>query len=102
MVPCAGRGDYGFLTLHGGVPLCQGDSSTQPGLIEKYLHGGLWVAIVRLRFRDTRKTASCSKRSSWIYFTGNCCEAEKKEFDDKRETLHNLISLLLTNKTICR
>jgi hypothetical protein len=26
----------------------------------------------------------------------------KKEVDEKRETLHNLISLLLTNKTIRR
>jgi hypothetical protein len=27
---------------------------------------------------------------------------ERKEVDGKRETLHNLTSLLLTNKTICR
>jgi hypothetical protein len=27
---------------------------------------------------------------------------KEKEVDDKRETLHNLISLLLTNKTLCR
>jgi hypothetical protein len=26
----------------------------------------------------------------------------KKEFDENCERLHNLISLLLTNKTICR
>jgi hypothetical protein len=26
---------------------------------------------------------------------------EEKEVDDNRETLHNLISLLLTNKTLC-
>ena len=26
----------------------------------------------------------------------------KKEVDDANETLHNLASLLLTNKTICR
>jgi hypothetical protein len=26
----------------------------------------------------------------------------KKEVDEKRETLHNLASLLLTNKTLCR
>jgi hypothetical protein len=33
---------------------------------------------------------------------GNGGAGSKKEVDEKRETLHNLISLLLTNKTICR
>jgi hypothetical protein len=27
---------------------------------------------------------------------------QQKEFDEKRETLHNLISSLLTNTTLCR
>jgi hypothetical protein len=28
--------------------------------------------------------------------------SSKKEFDENRETLHNLTSLLLTNTTICQ
>jgi len=35
-----------------------------------------------------------------LFATGN--EVGKKEVDDANETLHNLASLLLTNKTICR
>jgi hypothetical protein len=38
---------------------------------------------------------------SWKGTAGNCSEA-KKEVDEYRETLHNLSSLLLTNKTIRR
>ena len=34
--------------------------------------------------------------------TGRCERKKKKEVDDANETLHNLASLLLTNKTICR
>jgi hypothetical protein len=32
----------------------------------------------------------------------NSAVKQKREVDEKRETLHNLISLLLTNKTIRR
>jgi hypothetical protein len=35
-----------------------------------------------------------------FFASGN--EVEKKEVDDANETLHNLASLLLTNKTLCR
>jgi hypothetical protein len=46
------------------------------------------VAILRVRF-----TAQSKSR-------GNRRQETKKEVDEHRETLHNLASLLLTNKTI--
>jgi hypothetical protein len=36
-----------------------------------------------------------------MWMTGKCGEA-KEEFDEQRKLPHNLISSLLTNKTICR
>jgi hypothetical protein len=65
------------------------------------LHPADGLAIIRIRFGVACKTLT--KSSSYIrnvFATYN--EAGKKEVDDKRETLHNLISLLLTNKTIRR
>jgi hypothetical protein len=44
-----------------------------------------------------------TKSSSWqsVGFAGNG-DAVMKEVDEQRKLPHNLISLLLTNKTICR
>jgi hypothetical protein len=52
------------------------------------LQGGIPVAILRVRF-TARSTFKANRR-----------QEAKKEVDGWRETLHNLTSLLLTNKTI--
>ncbi|MFL6674432.1 MAG: hypothetical protein ACJ8LG_14215 [Massilia sp.] len=64
------------------------------------MHSTLGFAIVRLRFRNAAKKLNEIKWLSGQWRSGNCSKAEKKEFDEHRKTAHNLISLLLTNKTI--
>jgi hypothetical protein len=52
------------------------------------LRGAVPVAILRVRFTARLKS------------NGKSTARSEKEVDDHRETLHNLASLLLTNKTI--
>jgi hypothetical protein len=61
------------------------------------LHGAARFAIVRAPSRNGQHSKGCRKRD-------RMCRKrhETKEVDDERETLHNLSSLLLTNKTIRR
>jgi hypothetical protein len=64
-----------------------------------FLCVALGFAILRLRF-----TAHMSSRGIKVLSCNTEVDVatERKEVDGKRETLHNLTSLLLTNKTICR
>jgi hypothetical protein len=55
------------------------------------LHGATRFAIVRAPSRNGQHSKRCSER-----------DRKRKEVDDVSETLHNLTSLLLTNKTIRR
>jgi hypothetical protein len=55
------------------------------------LHGAARFAIVRAPSRNGQHSKGCSER-----------DRKRKEVDEVSETLHNLTSLLLTNKTIRR
>jgi hypothetical protein len=58
-------------------------------------------AIVRVLLLQRKK--SRTKSSSWAgCFDNSAGAAEKRGVDELSETLHNLIPLLLTNKTIRR
>jgi len=65
------------------------------------LRGAAAVAILRVRF-TARLKSQRNQRVVVAVLEFSALHGREKEVDDERETLHNLTSLLLTNKTIRR